>query len=47
MQRDSRWPDDKEVPGFSATTKNFISKCESISARVREWILPFKSLNSY
>lgn len=36
MQRNSQWPDDKDVPGFSATTKNFISKCEGISAQVCE-----------
>ncbi|VUC32429.1 unnamed protein product [Clonostachys rosea] len=34
LQRDSEWPSDEDVLGFSAATKSFISKCEVISKQV-------------
>ncbi|KAB8214635.1 hypothetical protein BDV33DRAFT_228146 [Aspergillus novoparasiticus] len=34
LQRNSQWPSDEDVPGFSESTKNFIAKCEGISRQV-------------
>ncbi|CAI7615976.1 hypothetical protein PCG10_000249 [Penicillium crustosum] len=34
LQRNSQWPADEDVPGFSEGTKNFIAKCEGISKQV-------------
>ncbi|KAF9883888.1 hypothetical protein FE257_002682 [Aspergillus nanangensis] len=34
LQRNSQWPTDEDVPGFSEGTRNFFAKCESISKQV-------------
>jgi isopenicillin N synthase-like dioxygenase len=37
IQRTSERPSDENVPGFRETTENFLSKCEGISDKVRNW----------
>ncbi|KAH8680959.1 iron/ascorbate family oxidoreductase [Xylariales sp. PMI_506] len=34
LQRNSEWPSDQDVPGFSEQTNKFMRKCESISEKV-------------
>jgi hypothetical protein len=39
LKRDSQWPTESQVPGFSKTTSNFMTKCAAISAQVRKHLL--------